>query len=67
MIDSTTVSFDRMISMFTIEGTAAISAPGSMTRIIVSNGAMPMLTAASIWPARHGGEAGAKNLGEIGR
>ena len=51
MIDSTTVSFDRMISMLTIAGTAAMSAPGSMTRTIVSTGAMPTLTAASIWPA----------------
>ena len=27
---------------------------------------MPRLTAASIWPARHGREAGAENFGEIG-
>ena len=40
-----------MISMLTIEGTAAISAAGSVTRISVSNGAMPTLVAASIWPA----------------
>ena len=50
MIDNTTVSFERMISMLTIEGTAAMRAPGSRTRIIVSNGGMPTLTAASIWP-----------------
>ena len=37
--------------MLTIAGTAAMSAPGSMTRIIMSNGVMPTLTAASIWPA----------------
>ncbi len=39
-----------MISILTIDGTAAMSAPGSMTRSIVSNGAMPTLTAASTWP-----------------
>ena len=50
MIDSTTVSFDRMMSILTIDGTAAMSAPGSITRTIVSNGAIPTLTAASIWP-----------------
>ena len=67
MIDRTTVSFDRMISMLTIDGTAAISAAGSVTRISVSNGAMPTLIAASICPAGTAGEAGAKDLGEIGR
>jgi len=46
MIDSTTVSLVRMISMLTIAGTAAMSAPGSVTRVIVSNGVMPTLAAA---------------------
>ena len=67
MIDRTTVSFDRMISMLTIGGTAAISAAGSATRMSVSNGAMPTLIAASIWPRGTRGEAGAEDLGEIGR
>ena len=53
--------------MLTIAGTAAMSAAGSMTRNIVSNGAHADADRRLDLADRHGGEAGAKDLGEIGR